>query len=70
MRRVIKMMRKVIYMKRRVIKGIVSQDFEWLQMILITRLNVSDVPLEVYSELFFFKFSFSYRILIFKFTSG
>ena len=55
MRRVIKMMRKVIYMKRRVIKGIVSQDFEWLQMILITRLNVSDVPLEVYS---FFNFHF------------
>ena len=53
MRRVIKMMRKVIYMKRRVIKGIVSQDFEWLQMILITRLNVSDVPLEVYSFLNF-----------------
>ena len=47
------MMRKVIYMKRRVIKGIVSQDFEWLQMILITRLNVSDVPLEVYSFLNF-----------------
>ena len=32
-------------------KGVVSQDFEWLQMILINRLCVPDVPLEVYSFL-------------------
>ena len=32
-------------------KGIVSRDFEWLQMILINRLCVPDVPLEVYSVL-------------------
>ena len=32
-------------------KGIVSQDFEWLQMILFNRLYVPDVPLEVYSFL-------------------
>ena len=32
-------------------KGIVSRDFEWLQMILINRLCVPDVPLEVYSFL-------------------
>ena len=32
-------------------KGIVSRDFEWLQMILIDRLCVPDVPLEVHSFL-------------------
>ena len=32
-------------------KGIVSRDFEWLQMILMNRLCVPDVPLEVYSFL-------------------
>ena len=32
-------------------KGIVSQDFEWLQMILMNRLCVPDVLLEVYSFL-------------------
>ena len=31
------------------IKGIVSRGFEWLQMILMKRLYVPDVPLEVYS---------------------
>ena len=30
------------------VKGIVSPDFEWLQMILMNRLCVPDVPLEVY----------------------
>ena len=29
------------------LKGIVSRDFEWLQMTLINRLCVPDVPLEV-----------------------
>ena len=32
-------------------KGIVLRDFEWLQMILMNRLCVTDVPLEVYSFL-------------------
>ena len=32
-------------------KGIVSRDFEWLQMILMNRLCVPDVPLKVYSFL-------------------
>ena len=32
-------------------KGIVSRDFEWLQMILMDRIGVPDVPLEVYSFL-------------------
>ena len=35
------------------IKGIVSRDFGGLQMILINRLCVPDVPLEVYSFLNF-----------------
>ena len=34
-----------------IFKGIVSQDFEWLQMVLMDRLCVPDVPLEVYSFL-------------------
>ena len=29
-------------------KGIVSQDFGWLQMILMNRIVVPDVPLDVY----------------------
>ena len=33
------------------LKGIVSRDFEWLQMILMNRLCVPDVPLKVYSFL-------------------
>ena len=33
------------------LKGIVSRDFEWLQMILIYRLCVPDDPLDVYSFL-------------------
>ena len=37
--------------KQCLIKGIVSRDFEWLQMILMDRLCVPDVPLEVYSFL-------------------
>ena len=32
-------------------KGIVSQDFEGLQMVLMDRIGVPDVPLEVYSFL-------------------
>ena len=36
-----------------VFKGIVSQEFEGLQMILIIRLCVPHVPLEVYSFLHF-----------------
>ena len=32
-------------------KGIVSRDFEWLQMILMDGIVVPDVPLEVYSFL-------------------
>ena len=34
-------------------KGIVSRDFGGLQMILINRIGVPDVPLEVYSFLNF-----------------
>ena len=34
---------------KHVLKGIVSWDFEWLQMILMKRLYVPDVSLEVYS---------------------
>ena len=34
------------------VKGIVSRDFEWLQMILVKRLCVPDVPLKVYSFLY------------------
>ena len=37
--------------RERDLKGIVSQDFEWLQTILMNRLCVPDVPLEVYSFL-------------------
>ena len=37
-----------------VFKGIVSWDFEWLQMILMNRLFVPDVPLEVYSFLYWY----------------
>ena len=33
------------------LKGIVSRDFEGLQMILMDRIGVPDVPLEVYSFL-------------------
>ena len=33
-------------------KGIVSRDFEWLQMIIVDRLCVPDVPLKVYSFLY------------------
>ena len=32
-------------------KGIVSRDFEGLQMILMDRIGIPDVPLEVYSFL-------------------
>ena len=35
------------------VKGIVSRDFEWLQIILMNRLYVPDVPLEVQSFLNF-----------------
>ena len=35
------------------VKGIVSPDFDWLQMILMNRTWVPDVPLEVYSFLNF-----------------
>ena len=33
------------------IKGIVSRDFEWLQIILMDRSCVPDVPLNVYAFL-------------------
>ena len=33
------------------VKGIVSRDFEGLQMILMDRIGIPDVPLEVYSFL-------------------
>ena len=35
----------------KLLKGIVSRDFEWLQMISMNRLCVPDVPLEVYAFL-------------------
>ena len=38
------------------LKGIVSRDFEWLQMILMNRSCVPDVLLKVYSFLNFFRF--------------
>ena len=41
-----------------VIKGIVSRDFEWLQMFLMNRLCVPDVPMEVYSFLNISSYSF------------
>ena len=50
-----------------VLKGIVSRDFEWLQMILMNRLCVPDVPLEVYS---FLNLHLHIVFLIFKFTAG
>ena len=49
------------------LKGIVSRDFGGLQMILMNRIGVPDVPLEVYS---FFKFSFSYGNLRSKIKAG
>ena len=49
------------------IKGIVSRDFEWLQMILMARLCIPDVPLEDYSSL---NFHLHIVFLIFKFTAG
>ena len=36
--------------KSRIVKGIVSRDFELLEAILMNRLCVPDVPLEVYSS--------------------
>ena len=48
-------------------KGIVSQDFDWLQMILMNKTWIPDVPLEVYC---FFKFSLSYSFFKFKVLSG
>ena len=45
------------------LKGIVSWDFSWLQIILMNKLGVPDVPLEVY----FFFLSFSYSFLNLKF---
>ena len=35
----------------KLLKGIVSRDFEWLQMISMNRLCVPDIPLEVNSFL-------------------
>ena len=49
------------------IKGIVSRDFEGLQMILIDRIGFPDVPLEVYS---FLNLHLHIAFLIFKFTAG
>ena len=50
--------------KVRTIKGIVSQDFEWLQIILMNRLCVPDVPLEVYFFDIFIQF---FNFLIYSF---
>ena len=36
-----------------VFKGIVSRDFDWVQMILMNRTWIPDVPLEVYCFLNF-----------------
>ena len=41
----------LFFLHKKELKGIVSQDFGGLQMILINRLCVPDVPLEVYSFL-------------------
>ena len=49
------------------LKGIVSRVFEWLQMILMNRLCVPDVPLEVYS---FINLHLHIVFFIFKFTAG
>ena len=46
-------------------KGIVSRDFEWLQMILINRICVPDVPLKV----FFLHIFVHIVFLNFKFTA-
>ena len=43
----------LVLLMKKCVKGIVSRDFEGLQMILINRLCVPDVPLEVYSFLNF-----------------
>ena len=51
-----------------VFKGIVSRDFEWLQMILMNTLCVPDVPLEVLSFLNLHLHMYSF--LIFNFTAG
>ena len=48
-------------------KGIVSRNFGGLQMILMDRIGVPDVPLEVYS---FFNLHLHIVFLIFKFTAG
>ena len=48
-------------------KGIVSRDFDGLQMILMDRINVPDVSLEVYS---FLNLHLHICLLIFKFTAG
>ena len=41
------------FVSENMFEGIFSRDFEWLQMILMDRLCVPDVPLEVYSFLNF-----------------
>ena len=48
--------------KNVLLNGLVSRDFDWLQMILMNITWVSDVPPEV-----FFLLSFSYRFLSSKF---
>ena len=48
-------------------KGIVSRDFEGLQMILMNRTLVPDVPLKLYS---FLKLHYHFVFLILKFTEG
>ena len=47
-------------------KEIVAKDFEWLQIILMNRLGVPDVPLEVY---YFLNFRF-HIFFLFKVLSG
>ena len=42
------MFKRQISDKKALIKGIVSRDFKGLQMILMDRIGVPDVPLEVY----------------------
>ena len=49
-------------------KGIVSRDFGGLQIILMDRINVPDVPLQVYW--FLNLHLHTYSLLIFKFTAG
>ena len=51
-----------------VFKDIVSRDFEWLQIILMN--TVDHVSLMFRCRFIFFKFTFSYCFLSFKFSAG